>query len=244
MSVTFGLNAIVRFPRIVKIFFSLTLLAVLLSGASSAKAGEMSGAITLTPVTTQELPEYLDQTLTAFIVNLAPDARTGKVGASRQEPCTHSWKTRARQNLRDSLPPSSLRQEHSLRSTINSGLRYIARVVSKSHRCTGAGSCTRAEPCKLQYAYLPSTERGREVGKKGTIHAVHVFNRVGVCGLPRRRPLGKSCIVRCYRQQLQISNIVPYFLRRDRRWPFVQRIHDPPLDKAVGDQCVEENPVQ
>ena len=77
MSVTFRLDAIVRFPRIGKMFFSLTLLAVLLSGASSAKAGETSGGITLTPVTTQELPEYPDQTLTAFIVNLAPDARTG-----------------------------------------------------------------------------------------------------------------------------------------------------------------------
>lgn len=77
MDVTFKLDAIARLPRIGKMFFSVALLAVLLSGTSSAKAGETSGGITLTPVTTQELPEYPDQTLTAFIVNLAPDARTG-----------------------------------------------------------------------------------------------------------------------------------------------------------------------
>ena len=77
MDVTFRLDATARYPCIGKMFFCVALLGILLSGTSSTKAGETSGGITLTPVTTQELPEYPDQTLTAFIVNLAPDARTG-----------------------------------------------------------------------------------------------------------------------------------------------------------------------
>ena len=60
-----------------KMLFALVLLGALLTGASDTEAGETSSGITVTSVTTQELPEYPDQTLTAVIVNLAPEARTG-----------------------------------------------------------------------------------------------------------------------------------------------------------------------
>jgi quercetin dioxygenase-like cupin family protein len=77
MEVTSRFGSTVGFRRIGKIFFALVLLTVLLTGTIDTEAGETSSGITLTPVTTQALPEYPDQTLTAFIVNLAPDARTG-----------------------------------------------------------------------------------------------------------------------------------------------------------------------
>lgn len=77
METIFRLDVTKRLRHIGKTLFALVLLGALLTGASDTEAGETSSGITLTPVTTQELPEYPDQTLTAFIVNLAPDARTG-----------------------------------------------------------------------------------------------------------------------------------------------------------------------
>lgn len=77
MEVTLGPDSIFRFRRMGRIFFNLVLLTILLTRTPGTEAGETSGGITLTPVTTQALPEYPDQTLTAVIVNLAPEARTG-----------------------------------------------------------------------------------------------------------------------------------------------------------------------
>jgi quercetin dioxygenase-like cupin family protein len=65
---------------------SLTILlaAVLLGGSgivnatgASTKNQVNSTGVTLTSVTSQTLPDDLGQTLTAFIVNLAPEAKTG-----------------------------------------------------------------------------------------------------------------------------------------------------------------------
>ena len=77
MEVALEPDSIFRFQRMGRIFFTPALLTVLLTGAPSTEAGETSSGITLTPVTVRALPEYPDQTLTAVIVNLAPEARTG-----------------------------------------------------------------------------------------------------------------------------------------------------------------------
>ena len=47
-----------------------------MAATSAAHAGETSTGITLTPVTTQTIPDDPERTLTAVVVNLAPDARS------------------------------------------------------------------------------------------------------------------------------------------------------------------------
>lgn len=63
--------------RIVKMLLAAVLLSFGgLAGASDTQGCETSCGVTLTPVTSQTLPDDPGRTLTAVVVNLAPDART------------------------------------------------------------------------------------------------------------------------------------------------------------------------
>lgn len=74
-------NSIILLPNIIKVFSILFVGSLLWMGwitiAPDARAGATSTGITLTPVTSQVLPDDPKTTLTTVIVNLAPEAKTG-----------------------------------------------------------------------------------------------------------------------------------------------------------------------
>lgn len=75
------LNVINILSRIIKIFLAAVFLSAGgMTGAADAVdkrgAGENSRGVTLTPVVSQVLPDDPGQTLTAVVVNLAPEAKT------------------------------------------------------------------------------------------------------------------------------------------------------------------------
>lgn len=77
MGTTIKFDSIMGLERVIKIFLAAAFLSVgYLTGASDAQAGETYDGVTLTPVTAEVLPNDPGQTLTAVIVNLAPDARS------------------------------------------------------------------------------------------------------------------------------------------------------------------------
>ncbi len=64
-------------PRIIKIFFAAVFLSTgEMSGAVDAHADGNSRGVTHSPVASQVLPDDPAQTLTAVVVNLAPEAKT------------------------------------------------------------------------------------------------------------------------------------------------------------------------
>lgn len=70
-------DSIISLGRMSKIFLAATFLfAGYLAGAADAQAGETADGMTLTPITAELLPDDPEQTLTAVIVNLAPNARS------------------------------------------------------------------------------------------------------------------------------------------------------------------------
>ncbi len=69
-------NLIMYLARIIKIFLAALLSAGCMAGVANAQANETSSGVTLTPVTSQVLPDDPERTLTAFVVNLAPKAYT------------------------------------------------------------------------------------------------------------------------------------------------------------------------
>ena len=75
------LNLIMALPNTIKVFsvFFVAGLVTMgwIAGAVDARAGATSTGITLTPVTSQVLPDDAKTTLTTVVVNLAPEARTG-----------------------------------------------------------------------------------------------------------------------------------------------------------------------
>lgn len=73
------LNSIISLPNIIKVFsvFFVMGLATMMTGALDARAGSTSTGITLTPVTSQALPDDSKTTLTTVVVNMAPEAKTG-----------------------------------------------------------------------------------------------------------------------------------------------------------------------
>lgn len=69
-------NLIMYLTRIVKLFPAALLSAGCMAGMANAQPNETSSGITLTSVTSQVLPDDPERTLTAFVVNLAPQAYT------------------------------------------------------------------------------------------------------------------------------------------------------------------------
>ena len=69
-------NLIMYLARIVKLFLISLLSAGCMAGVANAQPNETSSGITLTSVTSQVLPDDPERTLTAFVVNLAPQAYT------------------------------------------------------------------------------------------------------------------------------------------------------------------------
>lgn len=77
MGTTVKFDSIMGLERVIKIFVAAAVLCVgCLASAAEAQAGETSDGVTLTPVTAEVLPNDPGQTLTAVIVNLAPEARS------------------------------------------------------------------------------------------------------------------------------------------------------------------------
>ena len=75
------LNLIISLSNTIKVFSILFMAGLLwagwMAGAADAQAGATSTGITLTPVTSQVLPDDSGTTLTTVVVNLAPEAKTG-----------------------------------------------------------------------------------------------------------------------------------------------------------------------
>jgi quercetin dioxygenase-like cupin family protein len=70
-------NSVMSLTRIIKVFSIAALLSAgYIAGTINAQADETSRGVTLTPVTSQVLPDDPERTLTAVVVNLAPDAKT------------------------------------------------------------------------------------------------------------------------------------------------------------------------
>jgi quercetin dioxygenase-like cupin family protein len=75
--VTMKVSLIIGLRRIIKVLLAIVLAsAASMAATSAAHAGETSTGITLTPVITQTIPDDPERTLTAVVVNLAPDARS------------------------------------------------------------------------------------------------------------------------------------------------------------------------
>lgn len=74
-------NSIILLPNIIKVFSAFFMTGILImgwiAGTVDARAGEKSTGITLTPVTSQVLPDDSKTILTTVVVNLAPEAKTG-----------------------------------------------------------------------------------------------------------------------------------------------------------------------
>jgi quercetin dioxygenase-like cupin family protein len=74
-------NSIILLPNIIKVFSAFFMTGILImgwiAGTVDAGAGEKSTGITLTPVTSQVLPDDSKTILTTVVVNLAPEAKTG-----------------------------------------------------------------------------------------------------------------------------------------------------------------------
>lgn len=48
----------------------------------------------------------------------------------------------------------------------------------------------------------------RKVAKKGAIHIIHKFDRIGVSGFPRAGPFRKRGVIDRHRQQMQVAHII------------------------------------